>query len=342
MSFSSSSPSSSSISSSSSPPSGCPPQSTFDKVSFRRAFIRREGTSVVGTSPWHSPRTVPEWFDAAAFGHAQQLYQTFSPVIGISQLYGLLLGITLYSGLAPLIATGQSATRSSLFLRYLSTNVHIRQWFTGGSPFQRDSASCRSLMAIRRLHRQVSSRLNGLAGGMALMVSHDNKKNDNHFKATDLWMSQWSMSQAQFAFMGLPTVFPEILGFGSLSSYDRHCMLHFWRTIGHCLGIEDRFNLCTGSDEEVTELCRQIYHLEWRPAIVTAPEVAGLAMAEDIALIMFRIVPIITYRALMHYVAPTFNLDAVPNYQLKTIEDYFFYEKFALWSKDVHRGIKES
>ncbi len=137
---------------------------------------------------------------------------TFGPFsIGISQLYGLLLGITLYSGLAPLIATGQSATRSSLFLRYLSTNVHIRQWFTGGSPFQRDSASYRSLMAIRRLHRQVSSRLNGLAGGMALMVSQDNKKNDNHFKATDLWMSQWSMSQAQFAFMGLPTVFPEVV-----------------------------------------------------------------------------------------------------------------------------------
>ena len=133
--------------------------------------------------------------------------------IGISQLYGLLLGITLYSGLAPLIATGQSATRSSLFLRYLSTNVHIRQWFTGGSPFQRDSASYRSLVAIRRLHRQVSSRLNGLAGGMALMVNSrgNNSGGDNHFKATDLWMSQWSMSQAQFAFMGLPTVFPEVV-----------------------------------------------------------------------------------------------------------------------------------
>lgn len=72
-------------------------------------------------------------------------------------------------------------------------------------------------------------------------------------------------------------------------------------------------------------MCRQIYYLEWKPAIEKSPELAGQALAEDIALIMFCITPILTYRALMRYVAPTFGLDSISAYQLKTAADYFYY-----------------
>lgn len=135
-------------------------------------------------------------------------FNIFKFSIGLSQLYGLLLGILHYPALAPLIATGQSKTMSSLFLRYLSTNVHIRQWFTGGSPFDKDSPSYRSLKIIRGLHLQVSIQLNKLSNGMSL-VGKDSI--NGQFSSTDLWISQWSMMHAQFAFIGFPIVFPEVV-----------------------------------------------------------------------------------------------------------------------------------
>ena len=99
------------------------------------------------------------------------------------------------------------------------------------------------------------------------------------------------------------------LGLGALSRYDYHCLFHFWRVIGHCLGIEDRFNLCEGnSDEEVVELCRQIFHLDWKPIIECGrSERVGQAMAESIALGIYRFVPVVTYRSLMHYSALHFD-----------------------------------
>lgn len=333
------------------------PQSVIDRVAFRRVYIRQHGTSVIGTSQRHNPNVVPAWFEPETFANAQQIYKTYSSVLGLSQLYGLLLGISFYPGLAPLIATGQSGTLSTLFTRYLSTNVHIRQWFAGGSPFDRTSTSYRSLKVVRSLHLQVSSKLNQISGGMSLVSCE--------YNSNDLWMNQWSMMHVQFAFIGLSTVFPDVLGFGKLSSYERHCLLHFWRVIGYCLGIEDRFNLCTGNtDEEVIEMCRQVYYCEWKPQIEFAAEKAGKAMAEDIAFIMFRIVPIITYRALMSYVAPTFGLENISDFQLKTKSDYFYYgllsfimksnarfrfltklssigftifEKLAFWGKNIHQ-----
>ena len=58
-------------------------------------------------------------------------------------------------------------------------------------------------------------------------------------------------------------------GFATFTSYDFHCLFHFWRVIGHCLGIADEFNPCSGSDEEVVEHCRQTFTEYWLPKLKT-------------------------------------------------------------------------
>lgn len=97
-------------------------------------------------------------------------------------------------------------------------------------------------------------------------------------------------------------------------------MFHFWRVIGHCLGIEDRFNLCSGSDEEIFESCRQCYYNEWLPLIRSAPEPAGIAMAKGIAVT----VPAIYYNSLIRFSAPIIGLSTV-DYPLKTVQEKLSY-----------------
>ena len=123
----------------------------------------------------------------------------------LCQLYGLLLGVRLFPALTPLLVTGQSKSISSIFLRYLSTNIHIRQWFTGGSPFDHNSLCYRSLKAVRGLHLQVSKEMNQLSEGWKFTDGSDQKSN--------LWMSQYDMMSTQFAFVGLIAVFPKTVNF---------------------------------------------------------------------------------------------------------------------------------
>lgn len=357
------------------PTEKCPPQSTTtilnlepssavleERARHRRSYIRQHGIRVFGTSPQCSPKSVPVWFDRKAFNHAQKLYQTYGAIIGLSQFYGLMLVLNFYEGLAPLLVTGKSATISALFTRYLSTSVHLNAWFTA-DPFDPESKAYRSLKIVRGLHQQVGRRLNALTGGLGSLPGKE-------FIDGDLWMSQWGMMHAQFTFMGFSTVFPELLGFGTFSAYDRHCLFHFWRTIGYCLGIEDRFNLCSPEDDdEVVEFCRQTYYEEWRPKILLGEtpgeggEATGVAMAEGIARAMFRVLPAATYRAMLRYAAPSFGLNR-DAYPLRGFHDhvsfgiiwwtmnviarstvllwtgcrfYFAFQRLAFWCRSAHQ-----
>jgi hypothetical protein len=53
-------------------------------------------------------------------------------------------------------------------------------------------------------------------------------------------MSQLDMLLTQFGFMGFTLLSPEAIGAAPATSEDIEGFLHFWRTIGHFLGIEDR------------------------------------------------------------------------------------------------------
>ena len=52
-------------------------------------------------------------------------------------------------------------------------------------------------------------------------------------------ISQLDMVLTQFGFMGYGLLAPEMLGL-TTSQEDLEGYVHFWRTVGHLLGIEDR------------------------------------------------------------------------------------------------------
>jgi len=224
-----------------------------------------------------------------------------------------MLVLNFYVGVTPLLVTGHSRTVSQLFTRYLSTTMHVNNWFTY-DPFDPRSKSYRSLKVVRAYHQQVAAKLNQATGCMANCKPW-------------LWMNQWAMCHAQFTFMGFMTVFRDKLGFRLFTPADYHAMFHFWRVIGYCLGIEDDFNLCSGSDEEIFELCRQNYYDEWMP-VIKSGEKMGMAMANGIALSHSVVVPGIRYRGMMRYAAPILSLDK-NEYRLRGFWDVLSY--IQLW-----------
>ena len=52
------------------------------------------------------------------------------------------------------------------------------------------------------------------------------------------------MSGTQFAFMGLPLLYPEKLGMARATDQELEGFVHLWRCLGWVLGIDDRYNFC--------------------------------------------------------------------------------------------------
>lgn len=251
----------------------------------------------------------------------------------LSQLYGILLAVHTSAGYAPFALTGHPSP-SKLFSRCLSTLAHLRHWFTG-DPFDPCGSKChRSLKLIRGLHRQVL----GLQQQQQPQCHTCSAKQYHHFPQARL--SQAAMVQRQFVFIGLMAVFPEQLGFGHFSPSDFHALFHFWRTIGYCLGIEDRFNLCQGTDLEVVEHCRQLYWGEWHQEVVrraassssssAKAEFYGLKMARSIAVAALPLGSLPgSLPAMLRFGAPFLGLEKA-RYPLETIRDRIKYAELVL------------
>lgn len=113
----------------------------------------------------------------------------------MSQLLGLNLVLYHESGTVPLLITGNSSTIPKLFYRYISTALHVNNWFEA-DPFTEGSACHRSLRRVRGMHNQVMEKMNKEEKLIKLTPDH-------------LWMSQFSMCHAQFSFVGMMAVFPK-------------------------------------------------------------------------------------------------------------------------------------
>lgn len=143
----------------------------------------------------------------------------------------------------PLVATKKSSSVSHLFRRYLGTLTHVKSWYDGKIWISEDP-SFKSLMTVRNMHKMVSDKLNR-----------------NVEPGQPVALSQYDMLVTQFGFIGLVLLFPQKYGI-KWRDHDLNCFLHLWRLIAYLLGIDDKYNICNRSVDEVKEMCQQIYELE--------------------------------------------------------------------------------
>lgn len=78
------------------------------------------------------------------------------------------------------------------------------------------------------------------------------------------FITQRDMALTQFGFMGFIVLKPDKLGI-QLTNKDLEAFVHFWRVIGHLIGIQDKFNLCTDSYHTTRLRLKMILNDVYRP-----------------------------------------------------------------------------
>uniref|UniRef100_A0A1Q3FB47 Putative conserved plasma membrane protein n=1 Tax=Culex tarsalis TaxID=7177 RepID=A0A1Q3FB47_CULTA len=189
---------------------------------------------------------LPPWYDEAKFKRGQQYYNNNRPGIVTGALCGLISVLAIPSILDVLIFTRRSSSPMTAYRRYVLTILHTTNWYD--EELKPGSKSWKSLEYVRRIH--------------AASGKQANKQNSK------MMVSQKDVAITQFGFVGFVALSYPMLGI----NYDEAGMegfVHFWRTIGYMLGLEDRFNICT--EDLITSKQRMTLVLEQilRPALQT-------------------------------------------------------------------------
>uniref|UniRef100_A0A0C9PRD0 Mb1430_0 protein n=1 Tax=Fopius arisanus TaxID=64838 RepID=A0A0C9PRD0_9HYME len=220
---------------------------------------------------------LPEWFDKKLFKAGQDYYCRNLLGSGMSAMCGLLAVLIIPSILRVLIWTKKSGTPCTAFSRYLETLLHTYYLFASDID-DPNSRFWKSINEIRYMHSTSSrkSRNAGIGG-----------------------ITQRDMALTQFGFMGYALIAPEKLALTN-EKHEREGLNHFWRIVGHAIGISDRLNICRKNEVETTELCRRLNkevfgpHMKNRP--VNFPEMAG-AMLDG----MWCVDPVLNYDSFMSF-----------------------------------------
>ncbi|XP_066982389.1 uncharacterized protein [Macrobrachium rosenbergii] len=204
-------------------------------------------------SPMFPP---PPWFDKEKFRRGQLWFQSNFLCVIVSNLVGLLCLLSCEAILKVLAFTRRSSDTGKAYKRYLHTINHVRLWYSQDI-FDPSTRASKSIQLVRRMHT----------------VSHTDARN-----AKIAMPSQVDMVVTQWAFFGLVLTHGPQLGIKG-TKVDEEAFVHFWKTIGYLMGIEDRFNLAFGSVDEVRRNCHAVVHQMIIPSMKTPPD--GFAPMSD-------------------------------------------------------------
>ena len=196
-----------------------------------------------------SPSVPPEWLDKNKFHRGQLFFQRH--ILGmINILYQhLIIGFNLQNLLEPLIYTHQSNTPAKALKRYLQTLHHLLLWHTG-DVWKPGTLASQSIHNVRNMHNKVANEMNSKE------KSHERTRGTG-IAGENIYFSQYDMAIVQSAFMSGVVTYPKQFGI-NCSTADLEDYIHFWRGIGYLLGIQDKFNMCSGDYAQTYEICAEI------------------------------------------------------------------------------------
>lgn len=118
-----------------------------------------------------------------------------------------------------------------------------------------------------------------------------------------IWVSQYEMALTQWAFIAVLMLYPKQCASHGLTESDLNLLNYFWRVIGYLMGIEEQFNLCSGSLQECRALYKIILDREYRPVLSQQPHPApvGFEMAKGIVRALRPINPALRWQTYLHY-----------------------------------------
>ncbi|GBN44102.1 hypothetical protein AVEN_29726-1 [Araneus ventricosus] len=194
---------------------------------------------------------------------------------------GVLLSFYFSKTTKTFMFTGESSTKNKLFHRYLTTTRYVQKWYEGDVWDVNDSAQ-RTLSIVRSMHTRVTKKMTCLNDG-------------------GVYISQWDMVLGQWAFVGPIVLFRSLVGLHGWTNDDYDAILHFWRTIGYLLGIEDKLNLRHGSYNQVVTSCKKLLHKDYKQGVEKVDPIS-VAMEKNVTEAMSMVEPSYTWPALATYI----------------------------------------
>ncbi|CAG5077794.1 Protein of unknown function [Cotesia congregata] len=167
------------------------------------------------------------------------------------------------------------------FCRYLSTGARFRNWYTSDL-WTKGTSAYNDIRTVRRVHEIIRNKVTAMTEeetNKATKIKHPWSPTRNtlveDFKSACpaaspgqcpftmkvpgvnlKKMHQGEMAMTQGGFVGLVVLFPEALGIHGATDKDLEDYFYVWRCIGYLLGIEDEFNFCRGTCEEIKQRSR--------------------------------------------------------------------------------------
>ncbi|ELU05540.1 hypothetical protein CAPTEDRAFT_228177 [Capitella teleta] len=208
----------------------------------------KEGETECGDCGY-DPSSLPSWMDLEKFKRGQEFFRQHTMSILLALYCSLTTGLSITNLLDPLVFTKKSDTPSKALSRYVYTFLHIATWHIGNVWCAGDSAH-KSLQIVRRMHRNVAEKMNS--------------------ESEKLHVSQYDMALVQSGFMGAVVMYPWSFGI-ACSASELHDYIFFWRGIGYLLGIDDKYNICSGTYFETVAICKEIEQKLLLPSLKNPP-----------------------------------------------------------------------
>ncbi|XP_029048214.1 LOW QUALITY PROTEIN: uncharacterized protein LOC114878496 [Osmia bicornis bicornis] len=213
-----------------------------DATESRLQVLLKDGSNTLMDFEWLQPK-LPPFFDEKKFLLGQRMFYNNPFTMMIAKLCGLVILFAIPSIKDVLLFTRQSSTQCAAFRRYVSTILHTWTWYGKRAGIEKEFLD--SLKIVRKKHC-VAFRRSSEAGLQKI--------------------SQLDMALTQFGFMGFTLLSGDYLGVNN-NSEELEGLIHFWRVIGSMLGMEDKYNICSGNVEEVRALCRRLLDEIFLPAL---------------------------------------------------------------------------
>ncbi|XP_018563853.1 uncharacterized protein LOC108905467 isoform X2 [Anoplophora glabripennis] len=257
---------------------------------------------------------LPPYYDEQLFKKGQEFFYRNIFGLFLSKFLGLIALLTLPSSVNILVMTNMSSTEMSAYKRYMATIFHMCLWYD--EKFRPGSRSWDSIGTVRGLHNSASKR------SCACLKYR---------------ITQKDMALTQFGFMGFGLVRSRMMGVHCASEEELKGFIHLWRTVGHVLGIEERFNICRESVAETKEICNLLIEKVFRPRL-KSPSKHFKKMSSALINGLWTMNPILEFKVFTLYLQMALednsNVHSQPGFNLLTWQKKFklYFILYTLWS----------
>ncbi|XP_077258878.1 uncharacterized protein LOC143895546 isoform X1 [Temnothorax americanus] len=227
---------------------------------------------------------LPEWMDMDKYRRGQIFVQKNYTAIAISKIMGMMYIYTFQEELKPIILGAHSHTPYLALQRYVLTIKRIFSWYSGdpwikGTEAYKDMQVARGKhLAMRKKvcqmdHEQITAACtfaNPWCLDRELLLkdfaaaSPPEKFGQRHtivnkspYKPKGINNADFSFTQS--CFVVVPLLYPQSVGIHDATDEDLEAFCHMWKCYGYFLGIEDEYNFCRGSLEEIKQRVNDLY-----------------------------------------------------------------------------------